>query len=241
MMHPNKSLPDTICVYSRAARKYPSSVLRARPTACRAHALTHPERPAGARLYCSRAGGRLVSRAGEGFGVESHEKSNHNDNHQGSEDDDEYEEVDFDYAAEVVSETWQLFVEAGTEQRTAFGEFFADSVCELAPEVKAAVDRGNLRGQMVSGFVPTTSLVVDATANTATLGAVIKEQSDLMAEYGIDASQQFPSVAQAVLFTLDEFFEDGEFTDQVEDAWAAVLGVVDQILIDPTRNYFVDE
>ena len=40
-------------------------------------------------------------------------------------------------------------------------------------------------------------------------------------------------MAQAVLVTLDEFFAPGEFSQPVEDAWVTVLGVVDQLVLDP--------
>ena len=44
-------------------------------------------------------------------------------------------------------------------------------------------------------------------------------------------------MAQAVLVTLDEFFAPGEFSQPVEDAWVTVLGVVDQLVLDPTGAY----
>lgn len=41
--------------------------------------------------------------------------------------------------------------------------------------------------------------------------------------------------------TLDEFFAAGEFSQPVEDAWVTVLGVVDQLVLDPTGDYFVED
>jgi hypothetical protein len=35
----------------------------------------------------------------------------------GSDDEDDYEEIDFGYAATVVAETWELFAEADDEQQ----------------------------------------------------------------------------------------------------------------------------
>jgi hypothetical protein len=62
----------------------------------------------GARARGLRCG---AATAGKGFGVDAEAME------MDEEDDDGMEEIDFDYAAEVVRETWELFAETGPEEQ----------------------------------------------------------------------------------------------------------------------------
>ena len=63
----------------------------------------------------------MLASAGAGFGVSSNSGEDVDQVGYPSDDELEYEEVDFDYAASVVAETWELFEEADAQQRVCTG------------------------------------------------------------------------------------------------------------------------
>lgn len=216
---------------------------RAPPTAScavrRPRSLSVSTQPYERARYGLRAG--VIASAGVGFGLSSNSGEDVEQVGYPSDDEGDYEEVDFGYAASVVSETWELFEEADAEQREAFGEFFWTLMEEFDPEVQQLVAKQNAQDIVKSGFVPFVSEVVDAIADTSTLPVKITAKKEQFDSYGFEATKHFPLVAQSMLLTLDQFFLEGEFTEAVEDAWVGVMGVIDQVLIDPTQDYFVDD
>lgn len=99
------------CVCRRQCRQRGGSVVQLRATR-RASAvgglvLSRPQRTAESaqRLRCGAA------TAGKGFGAQEE------DDYDEHEWDDDVEEVDFGYAAEVVRETWELFAETGPDEQ----------------------------------------------------------------------------------------------------------------------------
>lgn len=186
----------------------------------------------GARARGLRCG---AATAGKGFGVDAEAME------MDEEDDDGMEEIDFDYAAEVVRETWELFAETGPEEQLALGKFFFSVLSELSPETQAVLDKHPAQEELERAFTATVSVLVAATADTRTLPAVVAALISKAENAGVEPPEVFPLAAQAVLVTLDEFFAAGEFSQPVEDAWVTVLGVVDQLVLDPTGDYFVED
>jgi len=160
---------------------------------------------------------------------------------EGDDDEDNFEEVDFDFAASVVRETWELVQEAtGKDDKLEVGKFFYSILEEISPDIKQIVDEQSAQEAVERRFLELTSELVAATTNTDTLPAKVQAANERFTSYGVDAVSQFPLVAQAVLLTLDEFFHANDFTVEIEEAWVTVLGVFNQLLIDPKGDYFVD-
>eukprot|EP00238_Polyblepharides_amylifera_P001814 CAMPEP_0196573706 /NCGR_PEP_ID=MMETSP1081-20130531/3568_1 /TAXON_ID=36882 /ORGANISM="Pyramimonas amylifera, Strain CCMP720" /LENGTH=91 /DNA_ID=CAMNT_0041891521 /DNA_START=81 /DNA_END=356 /DNA_ORIENTATION=+ len=82
--------------------------------------------------------------------------------------------------------------------------------------------------------------MVHATKNTSTLPGKVKEFNTWLGSHNVDASEKFPIFAEVLLFTLEEFFQEGEFTPQIEGAWISVIGVIDQLILDPNGDFFFD-